>query len=88
MNVPTFNIKEACKCFTLFFISLSNRLRITNYCLKSLSLNSQDLFKETILGTYEVRNEIETKRNETKRNEINENDTKWNETKRNEINEM
>jgi hypothetical protein len=32
-----------------FFISLSNRLRITNYCLKSLSLNSQDLFKETIL---------------------------------------
>ena len=34
-------------------------------------------------GTYKVRNEIETKRNETKRNEINEN-----ETKRNEINEM
>jgi hypothetical protein len=36
-----------------------------------------------LLGTYKVRNEIETKRNETKRNEINEN-----ETKRNEINEM
>jgi hypothetical protein len=32
-----------------FFTSLSNRLRITNYCLRSLSLNSQDLFKETIL---------------------------------------
>ena len=34
-------------------------------------------------GTYKVRNEIETKRNE-----INENETKRNETKRNEINEM
>jgi hypothetical protein len=36
-------------------------------------------------GTYKVRNEIETKRNEineneTKRNEINEMETKWNET--------
>ena len=30
-----------------------------------------------------MRNEIETKRNETKRNEINENETKRNETKRN-----
>ena len=36
-----------------------------------------------IVGTYKVRNEIETKRNETKRNKINKN-----ETKRNEINEM
>ena len=45
------------------------------------------------MGTYKVRNEIETKRNEisenetkrneTKRNEINKNETKWNE-----INEM
>jgi hypothetical protein len=40
-----------------------------------------------------VRNEIETKRNETKRNEIDENETKRNETKstktkRNEINEI
>jgi hypothetical protein len=34
------------------------------------------------LGTYKVRNEIETKRNETKRNQ-----RKRNETKRNEINE-
>ena len=33
------------------------------------------------MGTYKVRNEIETKRNETKRNEINENETKRNETK-------
>ena len=37
------------------------------------------------MGTYKVRNEIETKRNEineneTKRNEINEMETKWNET--------
>jgi hypothetical protein len=44
--------------------------------------------KDVYTGTYKVRNEIETKRNEineieTKRNEINEN-----ETKRNEINEM
>jgi hypothetical protein len=48
-------------------------------------------FVEIILGTYKVRNEIETKRNETKstktkRNEINKNETKS--TKRNEINEM
>jgi hypothetical protein len=74
--------------FHPFFISLSNRLRITNYCLKSLSLNSQDLFKETILGIYEVRNEIETKRNETKRNQRKRYEMKRNETKRNEINEM
>ena len=41
------------------------------------------------MGTYKVRNEIETKRNEineneTKRNEINKNETKRNKTKRNE----
>ena len=61
------------------------------YCLKlifSLSKNDSDY-----TGTYKVRNEIETKRNETKRNEINENETKRNEinkneTKGNEINEM
>ena len=35
------------------------------------------------MGTYKVRNEIETKRNE-----INENETKRNQPKRNEINEM
>jgi hypothetical protein len=29
-NVPAVNIKEARKSFTLFFNSLSNRLRITN----------------------------------------------------------
>ena len=44
-------------------------------------------------GTYKVRNEIETKRNETKRNKRKRNETKRNEinkneTKRNEINEM
>ena len=44
-------------------------------------------------GTYKVRNEIETKRNETKRNQRKRNETKRseinkNETKRNEINEM
>ena len=44
-------------------------------------------------GTYKVRNEIETKRNEineneTKRNETKRNEINKNETKRNEINEM
>ena len=44
-------------------------------------------------GTYKVRNEIETKRNETKstktkRNETKQNEINKNETKRNEINEM
>ena len=47
----------------------------------------------SIPGTYKVRNEIETKRNETKRNQRKRNETKRNEineneTKRNEINEM
>jgi hypothetical protein len=45
-------------------------------------------FQDLSGGTYKVRNEIETKRNETKRNEINENETKSAKTKRNEINEM
>ena len=40
------------------------------------------LYGTSILGTYKVRNEIETKRNE-----INENETKRNETKRNQRNE-
>jgi hypothetical protein len=55
-------------------------------------------FSELLTGTYKVRNEIETKRNETKstktkRNEINKNETKRNENemkrnqrKQNEIN--
>ena len=38
-------------------------------------------------GTYKVRNEIETKRNETKRNQRNENEIKRNQRKQNEINE-
>ena len=36
------------------------------------------------LGTYKVRNEIETKRNETKRNQRKRNETKRNQQKRNE----
>ena len=40
-------------------------------------------FQDLSGGTYKVRNEIETKRNQRKRNEISKN-----ETKRNEINEM
>jgi hypothetical protein len=36
------------------------------------------------LGTYKVRNEIETKRNETKRNQRKRNETKRNQRKRNE----
>jgi hypothetical protein len=38
-----------------------------------------------LTGTYKVRNEIETKRNQQKRNEI---ETKRNQQKRNEINEI
>ena len=38
-------------------------------------------------GTYKVRNEIETKRNETKRNQRKRNERKRNETKRNQRNE-
>ena len=38
----------------------------------------------TVTGTYKVRNEIETKRNQQKRNEINE--MKRNQRKQNEIN--
>ena len=41
------------------------------------------LYTDDIMGTYKVRNEIETKRNQRKRNE-----TKSTKTKRNEINEM
>ena len=37
------------------------------------------------MGTYKVRNEIETKRNETKRNQWNENEIKRNQRKQNEI---
>ena len=36
------------------------------------------------VGTYKVRNEIETKRNETKRNQRKQNETKRNQQKRNE----
>ena len=39
-------------------------------------------------GTYKVRNEIETKRNETKSTKTKRNETKSTKTKRNEINEM
>jgi hypothetical protein len=38
-----------------------------------------------LLGTYKVRNEIETKRNETKRNQRKRNETKRNQQKRNEM---
>ena len=37
------------------------------------------------MGTYKVRNEIETKQNETKRNQWNENEIKRNQQKQNEI---
>jgi hypothetical protein len=35
------------------------------------------------MGTFKMRNEIETKRNEINRNEIHRNETKFTETKRN-----
>jgi hypothetical protein len=52
-----------------------------------------DFLRVFQLGPYKVRNEIETKRNETKRNQRKRNETKRNginknETKRNESNEM
>ena len=48
------------------------------------SIKISQLADDTILyfkGTYKVRNEIETKRNETKRNQRKRNETKRNETK-------
>ena len=66
-------------------------------CIKCQCFNSvvlQDcIWKQR--GTTKVRNEIETKwnetkrsemkQNETKRNEMDQNETKWNKTKRNEV---
>ena len=49
-------------------------------------VNERNMYMHT--GTYKVRNEIETKRNETKRNQRKRNEINKNETKRNEINEM
>ena len=40
------------------------------------------------MGTYKVRNEIETKQNQWKRNKTKQNEINKNETKQNEINEM
>ena len=54
------------------------------------SIKISQLADDTILyfkDTYKVRNEIETKRNETKRNETKRNQQKRNETKRNQRNE-
>jgi hypothetical protein len=45
-------------------------------------------FRLSHRGTYKVRNEIETKRNETKSTKTKRNEINKNETKRNEINEM
>ena len=39
--------------------------------------------KAYLSGTYKMRNEIETKRNEINRNEMHRNETKFTETKRN-----
>ena len=56
-----------------------NKFEISNKTTKTWT----KVKNEFHLGTYKVRNEIETKRNE-----INENETKSTKTKRNEINEM
>jgi hypothetical protein len=37
INVPAVNIKDRLANVSLFFNSLSNRLRIINYCLRSVS---------------------------------------------------
>ena len=49
---------------------------------------SQIIYTVCFPGTYKVRNEIETKRNEINENETKRNEINKNETKRNEINEM
>jgi hypothetical protein len=48
------------------------------------SIGFQILLWTNYVGTYKVRNEIETKRNETKRNQRKRNETKRNQQKRNE----
>ena len=79
------------KTYIVYFCIFHSILYNTHaYLLFVFHLSDQT---STERGTYKVRNEIETKRNETKRNEINENETKRNEinkneTKQNEINEM
>ena len=73
--------------------SYSMSFYIHLYSLKDPILTILSCIQAKLTGTYKVRNEIETKRNETKRNQRKRNETKRNEinkneTKRNEINEM
>ena len=66
---------------------------ITSYfTLQQVKVSIEIVFGSQLTGTYKVRNEIETKRNETKRNQRKRNETKRNqqnrnETKRNQRNE-
>ena len=55
------------------FLCIAHFYDICAYCKKGNG--------EVFWGTYKVRNEIETKRNETKRNQRKRNETKRNETK-------
>ena len=84
----------------LFFPALgqeprTNKFYISRQCMYIVFILQCRVITKmlNLMGTYKVRNEIETKRNETKRNQRKRNETKRNEineneTKRNEINEM
>jgi hypothetical protein len=65
---------------------LSDQHILSNQAFYDIFLSYHTLYVLILPGTYKVRNEIETKRNETKRNQRKRNETKRNETKRNEIN--
>ena len=77
-----------CNIFNSFGNTLLFRYIYKGRIVK-ISANIAFLFYKEIymkyLGTYKVRNEIETKRNETKRNQQKRNETKRNQRNENEI---
>ena len=62
---------------------LSDQHILSNQAFYDIFLSYHTLYVLILPGTYKVRNEIETKRNETKRNQRKRNETNRNETKRN-----
>jgi hypothetical protein len=78
------------KCIFYYFVinlTKTDREDLMEVFNKECCSFSQLLPKDRFMGTCKVRNEIETKRNQSKRNETNRNETKpieTNETKRNE----
>ena len=75
------NIPFRTHVFLIIYVFLCIMVK-KRYTLPYLCIVISFLLRIT-MGTYKVRNEIETKRNQRKRNEINKN-----KTKRNEINEI